>query len=48
VLARGRLADFVVLDRDVTRVEPGAIRETRVLVTVVGGRVVHEAETLDT
>jgi predicted amidohydrolase YtcJ len=34
----------VLVDRDLTRVAPEAIREARVLVTVVGGRVVHERE----
>ncbi|HEX5581952.1 MAG TPA: amidohydrolase, partial [Gemmatimonadaceae bacterium] len=46
VLARGLLADFVLLDRDLTRIPPETIRDARVLVTVVGGRVVHEDETL--
>jgi hypothetical protein len=41
-LERGKLADFVLLDRDLTRVAPETIREARVLLTVVGGRVVHE------
>jgi hypothetical protein len=43
-LERGRLADFVLLDRDLTRIPPEAIREARVVVTVVGGAVVHEAD----
>jgi predicted amidohydrolase YtcJ len=43
VLSRGRLADLVLLDRDLTRIAPETIREARVLLTVVGGRVVHEA-----
>ena len=37
-------ADFVLLDRDLTRIPPEAIRDVRVLVTVVGGRVVHERD----
>ena len=41
-LAPGRLADFVLIDRDITRVAPEAIREARVAMTVVGGRVVYE------
>jgi predicted amidohydrolase YtcJ len=41
-LERGKLADFVLLDRDLTRIAPETIREARVLLTVVGGRVVHE------
>ncbi len=39
----GKLADLVLLDRDLTRVPLETIRDTRVLLTVVGGRVVYEA-----
>jgi predicted amidohydrolase YtcJ len=41
-LERGRLADFVLVDRDLTRVPPETIGEARVALTVVGGRVVYE------
>ncbi|MDQ3870446.1 MAG: amidohydrolase [Chloroflexota bacterium] len=41
VVAPGYLADLAVLDRDLLREGPGAILGTRVLMTVVGGRVVH-------
>ena len=41
LLQPGMLADFVVLDRDITRVEPDAILKTRVLRTVVGGKTVY-------
>ena len=34
----GKLADFTVLDRDPTAVEPAAIRDIRVSATVLGGR----------
>ena len=37
------LADFVVLDRDLTSIDVDEIAETRVLRTVVGGRTVFEA-----
>ena len=40
----GMLADFVVLDRDITSVAPAKILETKVLRTVVGGRTVYEAK----
>ncbi len=43
-LEPGMLADFVVLDRDVTSVPPAKILETKVLRTVVGGRTVYEAK----
>jgi predicted amidohydrolase YtcJ len=42
-LEPGKLADFVVLDRDLTRIPPPEIRNARVLATVVGGQVVFEA-----
>jgi predicted amidohydrolase YtcJ len=44
VLAPGMLADFVVLDRDITRVSPPDILKTKVLRTVVGGQTVYEAK----
>lgn len=40
-LQPGMLADFVVLDRDITAVPPLEILKTRVLRTVVGGRTVY-------
>jgi predicted amidohydrolase YtcJ len=43
VLRRGMLADVVLLDRDLTRSDAAAIREARVRLTVVGGRIVYEA-----
>lgn len=42
-LQPGMLADFVVLDRDITSVLPPKILETKVLRTVVGGKTVYEA-----
>jgi predicted amidohydrolase YtcJ len=43
-LKAGMLADFVVLDRDLTAIDVDDIRGTKVLRTVVGGRSVFEAE----
>ena len=40
----GMLADFVVLDRDVTAVVPQKLLQTKVLRTVVGGKTVYEAK----
>ena len=42
-LEAGRLADFVLLNRDLTRIPPPEIRDVRVLATVVGGKVVFES-----
>lgn len=39
---RGKLADLVLLDRDITQIPPASIRDARVMMTIVGGRVVHE------
>jgi len=44
VLSPGMLADFVVLDRDITKVDPPEILKTKVLRTVVGGKTVYEAK----
>ena len=44
VLAPGKLADFVMIDRDITRVPPETIREARVMMTVVAGKIVHSIQ----
>ena len=41
-LERGKLADFVLIDRDLTRIAPETIRDARIMMTVVGGRIVFE------
>jgi predicted amidohydrolase YtcJ len=41
-LARGMLADLVMIDRDLTRIAPESIRDARITLTMVGGRIVHE------
>jgi predicted amidohydrolase YtcJ len=43
-LVPGMLADFVVLDHDVTSASPAKILITKVLRTVVGGKTVYEAK----
>lgn len=40
-LEPGMLADFIVLDRDITKVQPAEILKTQVLRTVVAGRTVY-------
>lgn len=41
-LAPGMLADLVLIDRDITRVEPTTIRDAKVVLTMVGGRIVYD------
>jgi predicted amidohydrolase YtcJ len=43
-LVAGKLADFVVLDRDLIAVTPDKVMGTKVLRTVVGGKTVYEAK----
>jgi len=40
-LAPGMLADFVVIDQDLFSIPPERIRDAKVTMTVVGGRVAH-------
>jgi len=42
VLVKGMLADFVIIDRDLTTIAPETIRDARIVMTVVGGRVAFE------
>jgi predicted amidohydrolase YtcJ len=44
-LAAGRLADFVVLDRNLFEIAPEQIRDVKVMLTVVGGKVVFRRPT---
>ena len=43
-LQPGMLADFVLVDRDLTAIPPEEIRDARVLRTVVGGKIVYTAD----
>jgi predicted amidohydrolase YtcJ len=40
-IAAGLLADFIVLDRDVTQQDPEALLQASVIRTVLGGETVH-------
>ena len=40
----GKLADLVMLDRDIFRIDPAEIDRARVLLTIMDGRVVYEAK----
>lgn len=41
-LEPGKLADMVILDRDITSIDPEEIVYTKVLMTIVGGEVVYK------
>jgi predicted amidohydrolase YtcJ len=47
-LERGKLADIVILDRDLTRIPAETIRDARVMYTIVGGRIVYAATSNNT
>ncbi len=41
-LAPGYLADLILLDRDIFIIPPSALPETRVLLTILDGKIVHQ------
>jgi predicted amidohydrolase YtcJ len=41
-LKKGKLADFVILDKDITKIDPVQIQSVKVLSTVVGGKQVYK------
>ena len=41
-LARGMLADFVIVDKDLTRIPPETIRDAHVVLTAIGGTIVFD------
>jgi hypothetical protein len=42
-IEKGKLADLIMLDRDLFTIAPGTIHETQVLLTMVGGKVAYQA-----
>lgn len=40
-LEKGKLADFVVLDRDIFTIEKGQILSTKIDSTIVGGEILY-------
>jgi predicted amidohydrolase YtcJ len=43
-LEKGKLADFIVISQDLFHVPPSKIVETKVLLTVIGGRVAYKSD----
>lgn len=43
-MAAGKLADLVVLSRDIRSLTPPQIAATRVDLTILGGRIIHRAD----
>lgn len=43
-LEPGKVADLIVVDRNLFEIDPHSIAETKVATTIVGGRVVYEVE----
>ena len=41
-LERGKLADIVMIDRDLTTIAPETIRDAKIVKTIVGGKIVYE------
>jgi len=41
-LSRGQRADMVILSEDILSIPPSQIKDVRVLVTIAGGKVVHQ------
>lgn len=40
------LADLVLIDRDLTHIPPETIRDARIMLTMVGDRVVYDRDDL--
>ncbi len=46
VLAKGKLADLAVLSQDIFSVSPDKLPKTQSILTIVGGKIVHDAKVL--
>jgi predicted amidohydrolase YtcJ len=42
-LEPGKVADLILLDQDLFKIEPSEIGKTEVLLTIVGGRIVYQS-----
>jgi len=45
-LAPGKLADVVIIDRDLTKIPAASIRDAKIEYTIVGGRIVYDRNAL--
>jgi predicted amidohydrolase YtcJ len=43
-ITHGKLADLVILDRDIFKIDPVDIEHARVTMTIMDGRVVYDAQ----
>ena len=43
-LAENKLADVIIVDRNIFEIDPHTIGDTKVVMTIVGGKIVYEAE----
>ncbi len=46
-IENGKLADVIVVDQDLFKIDPHQINQTKVLLTMVGGKVVYASEGLN-
>ena len=44
IIASGKRADLVLLDRDVLTISPAEMRDTKVVWTMVAGKIVYRAK----
>ena len=44
-LESGKVADVIMVDRNILEIDPHAIDQTKVVLTLVGGKIVDEADT---
>ena len=45
-IEKGKVADVIMVDKNIFEIDPDSINATRVVLTIVGGRIVYEADSL--
>ena len=43
-IEKGKLADFVIIDRDITKVDLDKVKDTRGIKTYLGGKLVYDSK----